>query len=291
MLVKNLDRRNLLLLGLLAPSLASCTALEAFNALVPYDHNSRLAATDIAFGTDERQRLDIYTPNLPTGSRPVVLFIYGGSWNDGTKSDYGFVGHALASQGFVTVIADYRLVPQVQFPAFIDDAALATAWITSNISAFGGDRRAIFVMGHSAGAYNAAMVALDKRYVRRAGIAGQPFRGLIGLAGPYDFLPFDVKATRDAFGQWPKPAETQPVLVVGDDRPSAFLATGAADETVRPRNTINLSAALRRHGAEVQEHIYDGLGHGSILTALARPLRGRAPVLDDVVSFIRRESA
>jgi acetyl esterase/lipase len=219
MYVPGIDRRKLLVFGLMAPALASCTAVGAFNALVPYDRAGRIAASNIAFGPDPRQSLDIYAPITQVGLRPVVLFIYGGSWNNGSRSEYGFVGHALASQGFVTVIINYRLIPQVRFPAFIQDAALATAWIKSNISAYGGDPKSMFVMGHSAGAYNAAMVSLDLRYVRRAGIAGQPFRGLIGLAGPYDFLPFDVRATREAFGEWPDPRETQPVFVATDNAP------------------------------------------------------------------------
>lgn len=281
------DRRRMLMLGLMGSALASCSGVATFNALVPYDWNSRITARNLEFGPDPRQRLDIYSPQTQLRELPVVLFIYGGSWNNGSCSDYGFIGHALASNGFVTVIADYRLVPQVKFPAFIDDAALATAWIKSHIAAYGGNPKSVFVMGHSSGAYNAAMVALDLKYARRAGIAGQPFRGLIGLAGPYDFFPFEVKETQEAFGRWPKPNETQPILVANKYVLPALLLAGANDQTVLPRNTRRLSATLRRLGAEVDERIYEGIRHAAILTSIARPLRGHAPVLDDVIRFIR----
>lgn len=287
MSLQSLDRRRLLMLGLMGPALASCSGVGTFNALVPYDWNSRTAATNVEFGPDPRQRLDIYAPRTQVRALPGVLFIYGGSWSNGSRSDYGFVGHALASHGFVTVIADYRLVPQVRFPAFIEDAALATAWIKSHIAAYGGNPKSVFVMGHSAGAYNAAMVALDLKYARRAGIAGQPFRGLIGLAGPYDFLPFDVKATQEAFGGWPQPKETQPIIVANKFAPPALLLAGADDETVLPRNTRSLSAKLRRLDVDVEERFYKGIGHAAVVTSIARPLRGHAPVLDDVIRFIR----
>ncbi len=75
-------------------------------------------ARDVAYGPNPRQRMDIYVPKGGgDGPKPVVFFIYGGSWANGDKETYSFVGDALAARGFVTVIADYRLVPEVRFPS------------------------------------------------------------------------------------------------------------------------------------------------------------------------------
>ena len=284
------SRRSLLIGAAATPLLAGCSMVGAFNALVPDDTGSILAASDIAYDPNPRQKLDVYVPRNPKGRAPSILFIYGGSWTDGSRSDYAFVAHALASKGFVTAVADYRLVPQVRFPAFVEDAAGAARWMKTNVAGFGGDPARLFVMGHSAGAYNAAMVALDPRFVRAAGLQRQPFRGLIGLSGPYDFLPLDVTATQRAFGQWPRLEETQPVDIARRGAPPAFLATGTDDTTVRPKNTRRLAEVLRKLGTPVVTREYPGVTHASIVMAFARPFRDKAPVLEDVATFVRRLS-
>jgi acetyl esterase/lipase len=287
-----LPSRRLLLLGLGAvPALASCSAVGAVNAVVPDAGGADRVAEGIAYGAHPRQRLDIYSPSgAATGQRPapVVIFVYGGSWTGGSRADYAFVGRALASRGIVTVVVDYRLVPEVRFPAFVDDVAAATAWTSRHIASYGGDPRRIVVMGHSAGAYNAAMVALVPSYLRGAGFRGPPLAGFVGLAGPYDFLPFDVAATINAFGAWPRPAETQPVLMAGAGAPRTLVASGGADTTVYPRNTVRLAARLRVLRAPVVERIYPDVGHAGILLALSQPFRGKAPVLEDVVAFVHK---
>jgi acetyl esterase/lipase len=266
--------------GLLAT--AACSPLRAFNAAVPHDGGVSVAR-GIAYGADPRQRLDVYVPTRRASSpRPVIVFFYGGSWNSGVREGYGFVGRALASAGFVVVVPDYRLVPAVRFPAFLEDGAAAVRWVRTNVAAFGGDGARLVLAGHSAGAYNAAMLALDPRWL---GTDREAVRGLIGLAGPYDFLPFGQPAAMAAFGQWPKPAETQPVSFVEAGDPPALLLTGADDTIVRPRNSDALAAKLRTAGVSVERKDYAGMGHVGILTAIARPFRSRAPVLPDMVAF------
>jgi hypothetical protein len=284
--------RRRLLLGLGAvPALASCSAVGAFNVVVPVDGGTERVAEGIAYGAHPRQRLDIYSAAGAAAGRhpaPVVVFVYGGSWTGGSRSEYAFVGRALASRGIVTAVVDYQLVPEVRFPAFVEDVAAATAWTTTHIAGYGGDPRRIVVMGHSAGAYNAAMVALVPSYLRAAGFRGPRLAGFVGLAGPYDFLPFDVSATINAFGSWPRPAETQPVLVASAGAPRTFVASGSADTTVYPRNTVKLAERLRGLGTPVVERIYPDVGHAGILLALSQPFRGQAPVLEDVVAFVQK---
>jgi acetyl esterase/lipase len=282
-----LTRRQALAAALLGPALAGCSAVSAFNAVIPLDPGSARVAEGLAYGEDPRQKLDVYAPDGARRGLPVVLFIYGGSWNSGDRGDYAFVGRALAAQGLVAIVMDYRLVPQVVFPGFVEDAARATAWAKGHAQDYGGDPDQVFVMGHSAGAYIAAMASVTPTYARAAGLSGQPYRGLIGLAGPYDFLPLDVDATRAAFGSAPDLAKTQPVNVATAFAPPAFLAHGLDDTTVYPRNTKRLAAVLRAKGVAVSDRYYPDTTHAGIIVAVAKPFRDKAPVLADAVGFIR----
>jgi acetyl esterase/lipase len=264
--------------------LGGCTQLSAFDALVPKDRDGVQVASGLPYGPDPRQRLDVYEPRAANGARPVVVFFYGGSWSSGDRAGYAFVGRALAARGFVVVVPDYRLVPAVRFPAFVQDGAAAVRWTEAHAGTYGGSADRLVVMGHSAGAYIAAMLAVDGRWL---GHARTSVKGLVGLAGPYDFAPFDVDASRAAFGDWPRPADTQPVTWARAGDPPAFLAYGARDRTVQPRNTQALAARLRAGGVPVTVEAYPRLGHVGLLLAIARPFRRRAPVLDDVTRFVR----
>ena len=274
----HIPSRRAALASLAATALGGCSAPGTFNALVPGDAGATRVAEGVAFGPSPRQKLDVYAPPDARGL-PALLFIYGGSWRSGSRSDYGFVGRALASRGMVVAVADYRLVPEVVYPGFVEDGALALAFWRDNAARFGGDPRKLFIMGHSAGAYNAMMVALDPP-------RGVRLSGAIGLSGPYDFLPLDVSATRDAFGEFPDLAQTQPINRVTARAPPVLLGTGADDTTVYPRNTAALAKRLRAAGGPVEERIYPGVGHVGTITAFARPFRDDAPVLEDVVRFV-----
>ena len=285
--------------------LASCSKLDALNGLnrlTPGDGHVARVVEGAAFGSDPRQKLDVYAPAgravtandggpaIGQAAYPVLIFFYGGGWNSGSRGDYSFVARAFAARGFVVVVPDYRLVPQVVFPAFVDDAARSLRWTVDHIAEYGGDPRRI-VAGHSAGAYNAMMLALDTDLARRAGVAPGAVRAVVGLAGPYDFLPLDVASSIAAFGHAPDLVATQPVHYARRDAPPALLLTGADDDVVRPRNAVALDAALRRAGASSELKIYPGIGHVGILLALSKPFRGKADVLGDAVNFLQQRLA
>lgn len=255
-------------------------ALAIFNALVPKDGESRLAASDIAYGPDARQRLDIYVPE-GQGPFPVILFVYGGSWDSGSKSDYGFVGRALASRGFIVAIADYRLVPQVRYPVFVDDVAQSITWLIGHAGEFGGDPGRLFAMGHSAGAYNLVQAILRNHLSAKV-------KAMAALAGPFDFLPLDSPKSIAAFSGLPDLHETQPVNGNLAAAPPLLLLHGSADQTVRIRNSQSLQAAWAKAGRPAELKIYEGVGHAGIMLALSTVLRGRAPVLDDAVAFFQK---
>jgi acetyl esterase/lipase len=281
----DLTRRGLLLAGVSLP-LAGCTtfdALNGLNAVTPGDGETRQVAKDVFFGSDPRQALDVYAPQT-AGLHPVVVFFYGGSWASGQRQDYGFAARALAARGFVVVVPDYRLVPAFAFPAFVEDGAAAVRWAVANINKYGGDPARIAVMGHSAGGYIALMLAMDRRWLGEA----SPIKAAVGLAGPYDFLPFEPNGASDrAFGHVKDLKSTQPISFVGAGRPPVLLLQGLDDDTVYPHNARNLAAALATAGSEAEVKLYDGLGHIGIILALSKPFRGKAPVLADTVAFLQ----
>ncbi len=278
------------LLGLLAglPLLAGCSATGLLNLLAPSAHRREAG---IAYGPHPRMKLDVYRPLDTSGPAPVVVFFYGGSWNAGRREDYLFVGAALAERGIVTVIPDYRLYPEVVYPAFLDDCAAAVAWAMDNAAAQGADPGRLHVAGHSAGAYNAAMLALDARWLGRLGRRTDRLAGLVGLAGPYDFLPIvnpDVKPVFNRPGvEDPAPADSQPLRHVSAAAPRSLLIAARDAALVNPQRTNGgLAQALRDSGVAVDERYYDGVNHLTLVGAFGRPLRGLAPVIDDVAAFV-----
>lgn len=264
--------------------LAACSPLTVLNGAVPDD--AHRVSAGLAYGPLARQRLDVYRPPGAVNA-PVVVFFYGGSWRSGERADYRFVGDALAARGMVAVVVDYRLYPEAGYPDFLRDAALAVAWTQRHIADHGGDPRRVFVAGHSAGGYIAAMLALDGRWLGGAGSSPAALAGWIGLAGPYDFLPIVSRTLRPVFGYPDTPPDSQPIHHVSAAAPPGLLLTGAADTTVDPRrNSASLAAALQTAGACARLVTYPDLGHKLLVGTLSRPLRWRAPVLDDLDAFV-----
>ncbi len=264
--------------------LAGCSPFAAINLLVPTSGYTVKSA--IAYGADVRQKLDVYVPDGVTAGAPVLLFFYGGAWKAGERGDYKAFGQAFASRGIVTVVADYRLYPAVTFPGFVEDGALALAYIHAHAAEFGGDARKLFVAGHSAGAYNAVMLASDPRYLKAVGGDFSWVRGVIGIAGPYDALPFR-EADYIAMFHGPNNPDTMPITHIDGPRPPMLLATGTADGTVGPGNTARMAARLRAKGGKVRVVEYPGVGHIGIILSLAPGFRGRTTLQDDMTRFIQ----
>jgi acetyl esterase/lipase len=278
----------LILLPIAAVSLlAACAPSATLNALTPRGTHSVTNA--VAYGALPRQKLDVYKPAqaAAAGGYPVVVFFYGGSWNSGERANYAFVGEALASRGVLTLVADYRVYPEVRYPDFLSDSALALAYGLKQAEALGGNPKRVFVMGHSAGAYNAAMLALDARWLKAAGHAPAELAGFIGLAGPYDFLPMTNVTTQPVFFHPNYPAGSQPVSYVNARSPRSFIGAAKNDSLVDPqRNSVALAAQMQSSGVPTTLKLYDRVNHVTLAAALSAPLRWLAPVLDDVAGFI-----
>lgn len=278
-----LPRRSLL--AVLPALLTACSGVDLLNATVSTD--SYRLTKGLAYGPLDRQLLDVYQPRTEVDKPPLVVFFYGGSWSSGQRADYRFVGEALASRGIVAVLADYRLSPAFRYPAFVQDSALAVRWALAHAADYGADRGRVFVMGHSAGAYNAAMVALDARWLAAEGLQPAQLAGWVGLAGPYDFLPIGDRQTRVAF-DWPAtPADSQPMMHASAASPPALLLAPTQDSVVNTqRSTVALARKLRDSGVRVESELFDSVGHVTLVAALASVLRGQAPVLDRVAAFV-----
>lgn len=280
-----LPRRSVL--AMLPALLTACSAVDVLNATVSTD--TYLRTEDIAYGPHPRQRVDVYQPNPAVSNPPMVVFFYGGSWSSGERADYRFVGEALASQGIVTVVADYRLSPEFRYPVFVQDSASAVRWAFAHARDYGVNPSRIFVMGHSAGGYNAAMLALDKRWLAAEGLSPSQLAGWIGLAGPYDFLPIGDKKTQVAFN-WPgTPADSQPLFHASRASPPALLLAPAKDTVVDPvRSTVAMAQKLKSSGVLVESELFDSVSHVTLVASMASVLRGRAPVLERVTAFVQQ---
>jgi len=270
-----------------------CTLLEALNALTPTDTHRRL--DHLAYGEHPRQVMDLYLPlgTAPAGAWPVLLFLYGGSWQSGEREEYRFLGEALAACGILAAVADYRLYPEVRFPGFLEDSAAALAWLRAEAPRHGGDASRLFVAGHSAGAFNAAMLALDARWLAAHGLTPATLAGWVGIAGPYDFRPLLDRALMAIFNPpddpETTPADTQPIFYANAAAPPALLVAAHEDHVVYPGvNTGGMAQRLRALRVPVTERYYRHANHYTVVGAFAGVLRPLAPVLDDVCTFVAR---
>ncbi|OQM74454.1 hypothetical protein BFN67_21845 [Pseudaminobacter manganicus] len=269
-------------------ALAACSPALVLNLVT--SSNGANIHKDIAYGQGPRHKLDVYSPG-DVGNAPVAVFFYGGSWQSGNKQGYRFVASALAARGIVTIVPDYRLYPEVHYQGFLSDGAKAVRWAKDHAREYGGDPSKLFLIGHSAGAYIAAMLALDDEWLGKEGLsAGRDLKGFVGISGPYDFLPSNDREIVAIFSTAKTQALSQPVSFADGRRPPVLLLHGTGDSIVYPKNSTELAEKLRRSGTPVQLKLYPGVGHLEIIGAVGFPLRFIAPTLEDTVSFIQMHS-
>jgi acetyl esterase/lipase len=273
-------------LGVLLTTLAGCAPVDILNATIPT--RDVTITRDIAYGDKAKQRLDIYVPKNAAPDAPVIVFFYGGAWQEGDKKDYLFAAQSLASTGAIVVVPNYRVYPEVTFPGFLEDGAAATAWTLRNIGTYGGDPQTVFIAGHSAGAYVAIMLVLDKEYLAKAGVGDARLAGGIGISGPYDFLPLTRADIKPIFEVVSDMAVTQPIHYARADAPPLLLLAGDADTTVGAYNSHNLADRIRALGGRVEDHYYPGLAHVGSILALTSFFSDRAPIKPEIAAFIAK---
>ncbi len=241
--------------------------------------------TEMNYGMHARKQMSIYLPKHPSG-KPPVFFIYGGTWRNGERHDYQFVAHALIELGFPVIIPDYRLFPEVRFPAFIDDIADAIAYTEQHSAdVLGVPLTGYILLGHSAGAYNAALLAADNSYLQSRGVMAKPL-ALIGLAGPYD-LPLDDPDVSPVFRSVTD-AQTNPLGFAHGDMPATLLLHGLKDQTVGRYHVTRFKEVLNQLGVRVETRLYEDVDHIEIIGSLAAPLRFLNNSYQDIAGFLDR---
>ncbi len=276
----------MLMLGCL-PLIGGCTRFDLLNATVPcWGYHSE---SGIAYGALPRQKLDVYRPKSDAAPKGIVIFFYGGDWQTGQRADYRFVAQALCSEGFIAVLPDYRLFPEVTFPTFVEDGARAVRWAYNNAASIGGDVDHIYLMGHSAGAHIAVLLTLDEHYLRDVGLNRSAIRATVGLSGPYDFNPSDEDSGVFSMqaGQSRPVDDAEPIEFADGRAPPMLLIQGLQDTTVEPGNATRLGERIRANGGEVNTVFYKSRAHVGVVLALASPFRWLAPVLRDSTDFFK----
>jgi acetyl esterase/lipase len=293
MIKNNFNRYvTVLMASLIAGMGVACSPVKILNAMVPENGYSLIAA--VPYGELKRQKLDIYVPKVAQANnnkkvnRPkkVIIFYYGGNWDAGERGDYKFVAEALTSQGYIVVIPDYRLYPDLLFPAFMADPVSAAKWVKTHINQYGGDSNQVFLSGHSAGAHIAVMMAINPQYLAVASLKPNDFVGIIGLAGPYDFLPLKVERLKTIFGAEAEQWKSQPIHFVDGKNPPLLLAYGKKDDIVWPRNSINLAKKVKENNGLVDLVAFESYSHVDMVAKLAKPLRSDSKLLKTMTNFI-----
>lgn len=285
-LARMLGRRASLGVLFTAGWLAGCGGLRTIETLTPagdYDLDR-----DVAYGPSRRQRMDVYRPRDLGADAPVMVFFYGGSWRRGDKESYRFVGEYLSRLGFVAMVADYRLYPEVTFPGFVEDGAAAVATAMRIAGRYGGDPRRVHVMGHSAGAHIAVLLGLEPRYLAAEGLTPDRLAGIVGISGPYDADLAAVRWLRAVFAGDGVGEAARVVTKARAGAPPMLLANGGRDALVPPRHAVTLATRLRELGNRVDLRIYDDAGHGDILLGLSTTLAGNLTLGGDLVAFVDR---
>jgi acetyl esterase/lipase len=276
--------RVLLLAAVLV--LSSCRTAQFMVANAPSGFARIDRHRDLPYGQDKRQKLDLYAPRNAARA-PVVIFWYGGSWVMGSKSEYRFVGSTLAQRGFVAVLPDYRLYPQVTFPLFDEDGAKALAWVQQHVVDYGGNPHCIVLMGHSAGAHTAAFLAYNRDFTSKAGADPDGIAALVGLSGPYALVP-DTDELRATFPAPYTPKDWQPIAFVTAQAPPTLLLHGQADKDVDPGQAVELRDALSRLTVPAQLQLYPRRGHGSTVASFALVARRATSAVSDTTAFVNQ---
>lgn len=279
-------KRFLLLAGAMVSG--GCSSLDVLNALSDPPHAQPMT---IVYGESARQRLDLYPGSAPGQGRPVVVFFYGGAWASGSRKDYGFIARTFNDMGYVVAIPDYRLTPETVYPGFLHDSAAAVRSLVARVQEVGGDPNRIVLMGHSAGAYNAIMLAVDSRWLGEEDRSR--IRGVIGLSSPVNFLPIQMPEARVAFS-WPDtPLDTQPVVHVSSASPPMLLLTAKRDPLVDPDiNSVTMAQRLKEAGVYVSLEVFEGplgvINHSNIVATFSSRLSFLAPSIERTRAFLER---
>jgi len=232
-------------------------------------------ALDVSYGVHPEQRLDVYLP-AAAAAAPVVLFVHGGGWSVGDKSQYAAVGNRLAREGLAAMIVNYRLSPAVQHPTHVRDVAQAIGWCVRHAASYGADPARLCLMGHSSGAHLAALVALEPSYLAAEGVPTSAIGRVVGVSGVgYDL---DERYAELPVGPFFRPVfgadcrlwkHAAPLQYAGRSAPEFLLIHGLGDTEAPPASTEVFAAALQATGVATRLVLVPDENHVSVMFAAA----------------------
>lgn len=263
----------------IALTFAACAPVTLLNGITPSGSFSK--AEDISYGPLARQALDIYKADSPKASAPVIVFIHGGSWTEGSKDIYKFLAEGFTKDGYDVVVPNYRLYPETKYPGMIEDSAKAIAFAAQQYPG-----KPLVVMGHSAGAYNTLMVMLDPQYAKGAGLdLCNRVAGAVSLSGPTGIIPLDSEPYITIFPDRFTGSDA-PLNNVSSPSPPILFGHGLDDTTVYPQNSQALADKIKTRGGKSMVKTYEGMNHIEAVQFLSRRFDGKATLKSDIVSFI-----
>ena len=224
---------------------------------------------DLVYGTDPKQRLDLYLPKGKVANAPVFLFVHGGGFREGDKAHYGSVAEPFINRGVITATTSYRLTGSgASYPDQPDDVKSAIKWLFENIGQYGGNPGNIYVAGHSAGAVLTADIGVDRSWLEEMGMPKDILKGIAPISGPYDLRVNRRPGQLDAYAPTPEILEkASPILHINDPVPVALVATGSAEEYVEP--SLDFADALKAAGVDAHYLLLEGEDHADTALLLA----------------------
>lgn len=267
--------------------LAVALHVLAAGSTLAQDPPTPRVVTDLRYfegeGASDVHRLDLH---LPAEERPpLVMFVHGGTWAYGTRSDFAWVGRALSARGVACAVIDFRKTPPHRHPAHVEDCARAFAWLVRHASELGCDKGRMFVMGHSSGGHLATLLALDERYLRAVDVAPERIRGVISISGVYDVrvpsgaltevFGTDMRVRRAASPLYLARADAPPILLLWAEQELLGLdwMGGAMRHQLRIKQARHAWGELRERN------------HGTVLTTMGGPDDVTTP---EVLRFLTR---
>ena len=270
--------KTLLALTASLTALAACAPVNILNGITPSGSFSK--TKNVSFGDLPRQKMDIYRADEPRENAPVIVFVHGGSWDSGSKNIYKFLAEGFTQDGFDVVVPNYRLYPDVRYPVFIEDNALAVAQTAKRFP-----NRPIALMGHSAGGYNVLMLGLVPKYLEAVGVDRcSQIAGIAALSAPVGIVPLDSEPLTTIFPDRFTKSDA-PLNRVSEPAPQMFLANGKYDKTVYPDNSIALGQKITQRGGNAQVKIYPKMNHIDAVKVLSRHFDGDSELKSDLVAF------
>lgn len=271
-----------------AVAAGSASTLDWIDARFPRDRGAELVASaDTGAGGAAHSEIWVPEGAAPVGGFPLVVFAHGGGWHSGAPQDYRFVARTFAENGYATALIGYRLAPEGRYPAMLEDSAAALRWVRDMAGRARIDADRMVLTGHSAGAYNVLMLGLDPQWLAAAGVPARSVAGVVSMAGPADFFPFDKESSINAFGHVADGRITQPIAFARADASPILLLHGTADDVVRPYNSRNLEQAIRAVGGNAQRIEFDGMSHAGLIMGLSKPFAQGGRVLDPILRYLR----